>query len=93
MAKYSINRLTDEEMNEFLTQHPKATPPDGFWQLMDGDIRMGSYKTQEAAKEALDELKRDDRIIDRFEEWADEIATEFRTLPSEVETIIRGHLQ
>ena len=92
MAKYSIKRLTDEEMQAFMAQYPEAPPPDGFWELKSDDIRMGFYRTRVAAETAQKDLQLWETITGDFDDWVDETAKYHQMLPSEVETIIRGHL-
>jgi hypothetical protein len=93
MANYSIKRLTDEELADHRKQFPDAGEPEGPWEFKDGNIRIGLYPTEEAAKKAQAELERDEEICDLFDDWAEQTAYDHGMEPSEVEKLIRGHLQ
>jgi hypothetical protein len=92
MDDYSIKKLSDEELEAYQKEFPKADRPSGPWQLKDGKIRIGFYATEEEAVKKKGEFQRYDLITDLFDDWVDEIAHDHGMQPSEVNRIVGEHL-
>lgn len=83
-----IKHLSAEEMEAEKRQYPGSEPAE--WGLLDEDIYLSFYDTEEAAKAALEKWSVATMVEEAFRAWAHKTAEEIGVDLAKVLEIIKG---